>query len=164
MTLNSGLVVYNLLFRPYLTSRTNTNQIRELVKEYYDPMDHNPKMYKISKVDFDRYNLRDMCTGIGADFPTSYKEYKQMLRKNKVKNLRFIVKVKNPFSEMKEDITPIPMRITKRYWKRHAGKYAKIKSDLIFVCDEPQDQFEPIDDFLNRLHHVARRNRNKAEK
>ena len=38
-----------------------------------------------------------------------------------------------------------------------------IKSDLIFVCDEPQDQFEPIDDFLNRLHHVARRNRNKAE-
>ena len=133
MTLNSGLVVYNLLFRPHLTSRTNTNQIRELVKEYYDPMDHNPKMYKIS-------------------------------RKNKVKNLRFIVKVKNPFSEMKEDITPIPMRITKRYWKRHGGKYAKIKSDLIFVCDEPQDKFEPIDDFLNRLHHVARRNRNQAEK
>ena len=42
---NCGLVIYNLIFRPRLISRSNTNSIRELVNAFYGYGIPDPKVY-----------------------------------------------------------------------------------------------------------------------
>lgn len=44
-TFKSGLVVYNLIFRPSLLSNSKTNSIRELVKTFYGYGIPDPKVY-----------------------------------------------------------------------------------------------------------------------
>ena len=143
-TFKSGLVVYNLIFRPSLLSNSSkTNSIRELVKTFYGYGISDPKVYVLPYRC--RYNHKIVE---GAYFQRlshdkNCKTYKKLRKDNNLRgHIELCVLSKCDFSYLTNNMKPLDL--VGNYSIDYKPKYKtfqQIQTDVFVFCKNEKDNY-----------------------
>ena len=141
MSIESGIILYNLIFRPHLTSRTNTNSIRDLVKSYCGYGIPSPKVFVLAE------KYKHKIKGLYWLYhDKNSKCYKKLRKENNLRGrINIYVEYDHDFSKLVKNIKPLDF-IGKYYNDKteiipRGDGFQPVKTDIFVICKNEDDNY-----------------------